>query len=94
MRNARARLVRVRRSRFVGDRSGPRRTEVQGRALQQDFLQGMALYERFNRFGPSRAVRVRFPRVIPPVVVELGSSPASSIDPTSGTRVSLSHTST
>lgn len=45
---------------------------MQGRALQEDFLEGMALYERFNRFGPSQVVRVRFPRVIPPVVVELG----------------------
>lgn len=45
---------------------------MQGRLLQRDFYEGMALYKTFNRFGPSRVVRVRFPRVIPPVVVELG----------------------
>jgi hypothetical protein len=32
----------------------------------------MGLYGRFNRFGPARLVRVRHPRLIPPVVVELG----------------------
>lgn len=34
--------------------------------------QGIALYRAFNRFGPSRVVRISHPRVIPPVVVELG----------------------
>jgi hypothetical protein len=34
--------------------------------------QGIGLYQAFNRFGPSRVVRVSHSRVIPPVVVELG----------------------
>jgi len=34
--------------------------------------QGIGLYWTFNRFGPSQVVKVRHPRLIPPVVVELG----------------------
>ena len=34
--------------------------------------QGIGLYEAFNRFGPSQVVTIRHPRLIPPVVVELG----------------------
>jgi hypothetical protein len=34
--------------------------------------QGIGLYQAFNRFGPSQVVKVRHPRLIPPVVVELG----------------------
>jgi hypothetical protein len=30
------------------------------------------LYRRFNRFDPSQVKRVKHPRLIPPVVVELG----------------------
>lgn len=30
------------------------------------------LYRQFNRFGPGRMDKVSHPRVIPPVVVELG----------------------
>ncbi len=41
---------------------------VNSEALQQ----GVSLYEAFSHFGPSQVVRVRHPRVIPPVVVELG----------------------
>ena len=33
---------------------------------------GTALYQAFNGFEPSRVVKVRHSRVIPPVVVELG----------------------
>jgi hypothetical protein len=33
---------------------------------------GIGLYRAFNRFGPSQVVRIRHPRVIPTVVVELG----------------------
>jgi len=40
--------------------------------MNQDLHLGMALYQRFNCFGPSRLLRFRHPRVIPPVVVELG----------------------
>lgn len=32
----------------------------------------MGLYQGLNRFGPSRVIRIRHPRVIPSVVVELG----------------------
>jgi hypothetical protein len=34
--------------------------------------QGMRLYCAFNNFGPAHIVKVHHPRVIPPVVVELG----------------------
>ncbi len=34
--------------------------------------QGLALYRAFNRFEPSRVMKIRHSRVIPPVVVELG----------------------
>ena len=33
---------------------------------------GMGLYHAFNGFEPSQVVKVHHPRVIPPVVVELG----------------------
>jgi hypothetical protein len=46
--------------------------QAQRGALNQDFRRGRALYRRFNRFGPTRAIRVRHPRLVPPVVVELG----------------------
>ena len=32
----------------------------------------MTLYREFNRFGPARVLRIRHPRMIPPVAVELG----------------------
>lgn len=35
--------------------------------------QGIGLYRTFNRFGPSSIVMIRQLRVIPPVVVELGT---------------------
>ncbi len=38
----------------------------------QDLHQGATLYQAFNGFAPSRVVKVRHSRVIPPVVVELG----------------------
>jgi len=42
-------------------------------ALQtQGVQQGMDLYHAFNRFEPSRVMKIRHSRVIPPVVVELG----------------------
>jgi hypothetical protein len=40
--------------------------------LNKALLEGMDLYQMFNRFEPSRVMRVRHPRLIPPVVVELG----------------------
>jgi hypothetical protein len=33
---------------------------------------GVALYRRFNGFGPARVVRAGHPRIVPPVLVELG----------------------
>ena len=42
-------------------------------ALQtQGMQQGLDLYQAFNGFGPSRVMKIRHSRVIPPVVVELG----------------------
>ncbi len=38
----------------------------------QGMQQGMDLYQAFNRFEPSRVMKIRHSRVIPPVVVELG----------------------
>jgi hypothetical protein len=38
----------------------------------ESMQRGMSLYQGFNGFEPSRAVKVRHHRVIPPVVVELG----------------------
>ncbi|MGH8489133.1 MAG: hypothetical protein ACREXS_09800 [Gammaproteobacteria bacterium] len=38
----------------------------------QGMQQGIGLYQAFNRFAPSRVVKVRHSRVVPPVVVELG----------------------
>lgn len=34
--------------------------------------QGIELYRAFNGFKPSQVVKIHHPRVIPPVVVELG----------------------
>jgi hypothetical protein len=42
-------------------------------ARKQGVRQGIGLYQAFNRFGPSRVVRISHARVIPPVVVELGA---------------------
>lgn len=38
----------------------------------QNMQRGMELYQAFNGFEPSRVEKVHHPRVIPPVVVELG----------------------
>jgi hypothetical protein len=35
--------------------------------------EGIDLYQVFNRFQPARVLKVRHARVMPPVVVELGS---------------------
>jgi hypothetical protein len=40
--------------------------------LARHIYQGTALYQTFNRFAPARTMRIRHPRLIPPVVVELG----------------------
>ena len=56
----------------AGQPSAPLRTQARASALNRDLDSGIALYEQFNRFGPSRMLRIRHPRVIPPVVVELG----------------------
>jgi hypothetical protein len=40
--------------------------------LNREFREGMTLYREFNRFGPSRVLRIRHSRPIPPVAVELG----------------------
>lgn len=41
-------------------------------ARMQDVRQGAGLYQAFNRFDPSRVMKIRQSRMIPPVVVELG----------------------
>ena len=46
--------------------------QARGAKLSWDVRRGKRLYRRFTRFGPSRVVRVRHNRLIPPVVVELG----------------------
>ena len=38
----------------------------------ENMQRGMGLYHAFNGFEPSHVVKVYHPRVIPPVVVELG----------------------
>lgn len=38
----------------------------------QCMRQGLDLYRAFNRFDPSRVMKIRHSRVIPPIVVELG----------------------
>src|SRR5262245_7112226 len=52
------------------------RTRPAGKALDAVPIQGMQhamnLYHAFNGFEPSRVLHVRHPRVIPPLVVELG----------------------
>jgi hypothetical protein len=53
------------------DRSTPLR-QAQGPVMRRGVLQGMALYREFNRFGPSRVLKLAQCRIIPPVVVELG----------------------
>jgi hypothetical protein len=44
----------------------------QGKVLNRAARRGSALYLQFNGFVPSRVISVTHPRVIPPVVVELG----------------------
>ncbi len=38
----------------------------------QGMQQGIDLYQAFNRFEPSRVMKIRHSRMIPPIVVELG----------------------
>ena len=64
--------VRVSRIAPLGHPSTSLRIGAQGTATTQDFLQGTGLYQNFNGFGPSGLMQIRHPRVIPPVVVELG----------------------
>jgi len=46
--------------------------QARGTRMSQQLLQGIAFYRNFKRFRPSRVMRVCYPRVIPPIVVELG----------------------
>jgi hypothetical protein len=39
---------------------------------KKDLRHGMEIYRRFNSFNPSRVMKIKYHRVIPPVVVELG----------------------
>ena len=58
------------RRRDNGDTASDRQTLDAAR--KRGVRQGVGLYQAFNRFGPSRVVRISHPRVMPPVVVELG----------------------
>jgi hypothetical protein len=40
--------------------------------LMEDLFRGSDLYTKFNRFSPSHVIKMRHPRMIPPVLVELG----------------------
>lgn len=57
-----------------GDGSG--HTSLMGEPFdampKENMQRGMGLYHAFNGFEPSQVVKVHHPRVIPPVVVELG----------------------
>ena len=55
-----------------GNRNGASVGQTVGGARMQDVGQGIGLYHAFNRFGPSRVMKIRHSRMIPPVVVELG----------------------
>ncbi len=46
--------------------------QAQCRALSLGLRQGVALSWEFNRFVPARVIKIRHPRLIPSVVVELG----------------------
>jgi hypothetical protein len=41
-------------------------------ALRQDIRQGETLYREFNHFESSKSITIQHPRIIPPVVVDLG----------------------
>jgi hypothetical protein len=55
---------------------GRGKTSLTGHIIEalpmQTMQRGMGLYHAFNGFEPSHVVKVQHPRVIPPVVVELG----------------------
>jgi hypothetical protein len=54
-------------------RGKPSRLGQTFEAIPMESLQrGVGLYHGFNGFEPAQVVKVRHPRVIPPVVVELG----------------------
>jgi hypothetical protein len=40
--------------------------------LEGDLQRGIALYTRFNRFGPAETLKVQHSRLTPPVAVDLG----------------------
>ena len=45
---------------------------VSNTQMNRDIDKGMVLYQKFNRFRPSRLMRISHSRVMPPVAVELG----------------------
>lgn len=59
-------------SKQPGNRNGSSVGQPFDVARMQDVRQGTGLYQAFNRFGPSRVMKIRHSRMIPPVVVELG----------------------
>ena len=50
----------------------PSRQPPVGDRLSGSLQAGKRLYRRFNRFSPASIDRVQHPRLMPPVVVELG----------------------
>ena len=59
-------------SRPWGDGNSSLVAHTVGIATTEAVQQGVVLYKAFNHGSPTQVVRVRHPRVIPPVVVELG----------------------
>ena len=59
-------------ARQPGNRNGSSVGQPFDVARMQDVRQGAGLYQAFNRFGPSRVMKIHQSRMIPPVVVELG----------------------
>jgi hypothetical protein len=47
-------------------------TAAQPNALSEEIGAGIDLYGQFNAFKPSGVIKVHHPRVMPPVVVQLG----------------------
>ena len=56
----------------VGAGSSPAALQESASSLGGDVQLGVRLYRRFSGFAASELVKTRQPRIIPPVVVELG----------------------
>jgi hypothetical protein len=52
--------------------STPIRSAAFESAPVREIRNGVGLFQTFNRFSPSRVMKIRHSRVIPPIVVQLG----------------------